>query len=158
MKQRKNFLLIIFTLIIVFLIVCIIYSFNLDSAVKVNIDAVYVDNDYLNDRTIPYNTEGKKIVSCDINFKSYSFYKFEILEIKNDQITPIYANNFPQEMSDMSIFSTQIIPCAFLVDENMEMGDVKEKLALSEIVVMNYIADDGIDADFSYLSVDKITE
>ena len=154
MKKHRIFL--VFALpIIIFLIGFIIYSFNINQAVSINIDNIIVDGEYLENSYIDYNTNGKKVVSCNINLKNNSFFKIKYIDISNAAFDSILTGDRIEDpqMIELSMFDSKIIPCYILVDENMELNDIKQLMETSEIKILKYL---GNNASYCDLSVDKV--
>lgn len=154
MKKYRKFC--IFTIpIIICLIGFTIYSFNIDQAVRINIDNVHVDEEYLESAYIDYNTDGKKVVSCDINIKNNSFFKIKYNDISNDAFDSILTGDRIEDvqMIELSMFDSKIIPCYILVDENLTANHLNQIIENSKIKILKYAGNNASHCD---LSVDKV--
>lgn len=157
--NKKTISITALVLIVISLIGYIAYSFDFDKAVQVNLSNIYIDDDYLKERSIPYDTTGKKIVSCDIEIKNHSFFEFRFYEIYNDSIIPLYADNYEECISIIPPYSKIIIPASFVADENDDIDEIEKQLLNSKIKILKYLQKDGDDAaDFSFLYVDKVND
>ncbi len=158
--KKKTVSIIALALVVIGLIGYIAYSLDFDRAVQVNLSNIYVDDDYLKEQSVPYDTAGKKIISCDFEIKNYNFYKFTIYEIMNDSIIPLNANHF--ESPDLNVLSygdSTLLPIVLLADENDDIDEIKKQLTDSKIEILKHLQNDGDDAtNFSYLYVNKIKD
>lgn len=154
--MKKKVLLIIIPLLIVIITGCVAVSFNIDESVIVTIDSFDVDENYLNENTVPYNTEGKKVVTGCYTVKNLSLHKMDVSGLENDAFISILSNDYHDPWCDLSLFDKQTYWYRFLVDEDMTVDEIKEQLKLSTLKTMTYQQSDGMDAEYTYLTVDKV--
>lgn len=146
-------------LVSVCFVIATVYSLNIDKTVFISINNICVDDDYLNTAYIDYSTEGKKVVSFDINIKNYSFSKIKYLDIINKNIDTLTTGDQieDEQITELSIFNSKTIPCHILVDKNINTKDLKKIISESEVEVIKYNKNDGRDGSYYNLIVDEVS-
>lgn len=159
MSKYIKSLFLFLLLVSVCFVIATVYSLNIDKTVFISINNICVDDDYLNTAYIDYSTEGKKVVSFDINIKNYSFSKIKYLDIINKNIDTLTTGDQieDEQITELSIFNSKTIPCHILVDKNINTKDLKKIISESEVEVIKYNKNDGRDGSYYNLIVDEVS-
>lgn len=156
MKNRTKISFLFLVVITAGIIATVAYSFNIDKSVNVNINNIYVDDEYLNTAYIDYSTNGKKVVSLDINIKNNSFYKIAYSDLISDDFNSLTTSSQieDEKMINLSIFDEKTIHCHILVDENITTDDLRSSISSAKVEIERYIVGDGSYFDLNVDSVD----
>lgn len=156
MKNRTKISFLFLVVITAGIIATVAYSFNIDKSVNVNINNIYVDDEYLNTAYIDYSTNGKKVVSLDINIKNNSFYKIAYSDLISDDFNSLTTSSQieDEKMINLSIFDEKTIHCHILVDENITTDDLRSSISSAKVEIERYIVGDGSYYDLNVDSVD----
>lgn len=153
MKKRTKYCVVIGLIIVLFIVSLFIYSSDANRAVTVNISNIKNDTEYLDNAYIDYNTEGKKVISCDILIKNNSLYNFIYSQLKGNDFDCISTGDSFEDLQLIYIqrLQKQTIHCFILVDENLTEEDLLHVLSNAYLEVM-------IDKDFKDNTDDLICE
>lgn len=159
MSKYNKSLFFFLLLVLVCFVIATVYSLNIDKTVCISINNICVDDNYLNTAYIDYSTEGKKVVSFDMNIKNYSFFKIKYVDIINKNIVTLTTGDQieDEQMTELSIFNCKTIPCHILVDKNINTNDLKKIISESEVEVIKYNKNDGSDSSYYNLTVDNVS-
>lgn len=155
MKKYTKLIIIVLSAICLCIISFCIYSSDMNRAVTVSINNIQNDTEYLESAYIDYNTKGKKVISCDILIKNYSFYNIQYLELKSDNFDCILTGSQFEDLQliDVTKFHKKVIPCFLLVDESLTEKDLQSILSNSYLEVWI----ENSDNDSCELKIDRVS-
>lgn len=155
-SMKKKVFLIIIPLLIVIITGCVAVSFNIDKSVIVTIDSFDMDKSDSKENYVPYDTDGKKVITGCYTVRNLSLHKMDVAGLENDEFISVLWNDSQDPLANLSLFDKQTYWYRFLVDEDMTVDEIKEQLKLSTLKTMTYQQSDGMDAEYTYLTVDKV--